>query len=124
MNREEQDLVHKPLVSHLKLRGVKGLVWWHTPSGVYLGRDRKAALIQGGLMKSLGARAGVSDLILVHGGKIYCLELKAQRGRPKLEQIQFCADMERQGAFTAMPAGLDAALATLESWGLLIGRAS
>ena len=126
MNREEQD-AQKALIKHLKIRAVRGLVYWHTPNGAYLGgkRSRKGVSIQGSIMKGLGVRAGVSDLILVHGGKIYCLELKkAKDGRPRLEQIDFLGDMERAGAFTAMPAGLDAALATLESWGLLKGRAA
>jgi hypothetical protein len=44
--------------------------------------------------------------------------------RPTVAQIEFLGDMDRAGAFTAMPAGLDAALATLESWGLLRGASS
>lgn len=75
-------------------------------------------------MKGLGVRAGVSDLILLHRGKFFALELKAAGGRPTLEQIRFLGDVERAEGFTAMPAGLDAAIATLESWGLLRGASS
>jgi len=76
-------------------------------------------------MKSLGARAGVSDLILVHGGRIHCLELKAVGGPTdaRTDRILRRHGTPRRVA-AQMPAGLDAALATLESWGLLIGRAS
>jgi hypothetical protein len=115
MNRLEQ-IIHKAVVEHLKVRGVPGLVYFHSPQGAFYGGKR-----QGAIMKSLGARAGVSDLILVHDSKIYALELKAEGGRPTLKQIEFLGDMERAGAFCAMPTGLDAALATLESWGLLRG---
>jgi hypothetical protein len=108
--------IHQGVIQHIKLRGVPGLVYWHSPQGAFYGSKR-----QGAMLKSMGVRPGVSDLILVHGGKIYALELKAPGGRASAEQIQFCGDMERQGAFTALPVGLDAALATLESWGLLRG---
>ena len=116
MNRPEQK-IHIAIIDHLKIRGVPGLVYWHVPNGG-LRTKREASLL-----KAMGVRPGVADLILVHDGKIFALELKAPGGRPTLEQINFCADMERQGAHTAMPSGLDAALSTLESWGLLSGRA-
>ena len=32
MNREEQE-IQKTLIAHLKIRGAKGLVYWHTPNG-------------------------------------------------------------------------------------------
>ena len=126
MIREEQDLVQKPLVSHLKIRGVNGLVFWHTPNGAFLGgkRNRKGISIQGSIMKGMGVRKGVSDLILVHDSKIYALELKAVDGGTTEGQDEFLADMAAQGAFTAVAAGLDAAIKQLETWGLLKGRAA
>ena len=72
-------------------------------------------------MQALGARKGVSDFILVYKSRIYCLELKAPGGRPTEEQLLFLSDMERQGAVTAIAAGIDEALATLERWQLLRG---
>lgn len=116
MNRPEQ-IIHKAVIEHLKIRAVPRLVYFHVPNG---GKRRP---IEAAILKSLGVRAGVSDLVLIHRGKIFCLELKAPGGRPTLAQIAFLGDAERAGAFTAMPEGLDAALATLESWGLLVGRA-
>ena len=110
-NPEQQ--IHLAVAQHLRSRGIPGMVWWHTPNG---GQRNKAA---GGLLKAMGMRAGVSDFIFVHANKIYALELKAEGGRATDAQMQFLADIDRAGARTAMPAGLDAALATLESWGLL-----
>jgi hypothetical protein len=73
------------------------------------------------IFKSLGVRAGVSDIIAVHGGKIFALELKADGGPATETQLEFLADIGRAGAFTALATGLDQALATLEAWGLLRG---
>lgn len=110
-NPEQQ--IHIAVAQHLRLRGVAGMVWWHTPNG---GQRNKAA---GGLLNAMGMRAGVSDFIFVHASRIYALELKAEGGRATEAQMQFLSDIDRAGAFTAMPTGLDAALATLESWGLI-----
>lgn len=69
----------------------------------------------------MGVRAGVSDLCLFHQGKFFALELKAEGGRATDAQLEFVADIEREGGFTAVVDGLDRALATLETWGLLRG---
>ena len=114
--KHEETKIHQAVVKHLNLRGVQGLVFWHAPLGIYA-----ASKFQGALAKSLGARKGVSDLVLVHNSKIYCLELKAEGGRASEEQLLFIADMERQGAFCAIATGIDQALATLEAWQLLRG---
>jgi hypothetical protein len=122
MSRPE-DQIQKAVFQHIRLRGMPGLVAWHTPNGARLGgkRSRKGIPIQGSIFVSLGVRAGVSDVIAVHQGKVYALELKAPAGKPTEEQLEFIADMERAGAFTCVAVGLDQAIATLETWGLLRG---
>ena len=101
------------VVQHLKLRGVKGLVFIHVPNG----GSRSAA--EGAVFKRMGVRAGASDLLLWHNDKSYALELKAEGGRATVEQLGFLADIDRAGAYTALAEGLDRALATLEAWGLI-----
>jgi hypothetical protein len=113
--RRPEQAIQKAVFQHIRARGVAGLVAWHTPNGGH----RKP--IEGAIFKSLGVRAGVSDVIAVHEGKIFALELKSEGGRPTEAQLAFLGDMERAGAFTALPTGLDDALATLEAWGLLKG---
>jgi hypothetical protein len=56
-------------------------------------------------------------------GSSKALELKREGGRPSEAQLACLAAMERAGAFTAIAEGLDRALACLEAWGLLRGRA-
>ena len=111
--RRPEQQIHKAVVQHLRMRGVPGLVWWHTPNG---GARSKT---EGGIFKAMGVRAGVADFILVRQAKIYALELKAEGGRASESQLKFLSDIDAAGAHTAMPEGLDAALATLEAWGLI-----
>jgi hypothetical protein len=65
MNRPELE-IQRALIGHLKIRGARGIVYWHTPNGALLGdkRSRKGVSIQGSIFKGLGVRKGVSDLIL------------------------------------------------------------
>lgn len=111
-----EDDLQTNLVTHLQIRGVRGLVFWHTPNG---GRRNKR---EAGRLKAMGVRPGVSDLILFHEGRLYALELKAPGGRPSDAQIQFMNDIEDAGAIVEMCTGLDAALRTLEAWNLLVGK--
>ena len=113
--RRPEQAIQRAVVQHLRIRAVPGLVWFHVPNG----GARKP--VEAAILKSMGVRPGVSDFILVHDGKFFALELKAEGGRATEAQMAFLSEIDRAGAFTAMPTGLDAALATLESWGLLKG---
>src|SRR5262249_16457247 len=113
-----EDYVQRAVIEHLRIRGARRLLWWHTPNG---GKRRP---IEAAIMKSLGVRAGVADLILLHGGRMCALELKAENGRPTAAQMQFISDFNAAvapngGACIAYD--LDRALRVLETWGLLRG---
>lgn len=124
MQRPEQ-LLHKAIAAHLRQRGVPGLVWWHTANGMFAGgkRNRKGVAISAAIMKGLGVRAGVSDIVALHAGKFFALELKSEGGRTTEAQLEFLADVDREGGYTAMAEGLDRALKVLEGWKLLKGVA-
>jgi hypothetical protein len=115
--RPEQQ-IHRAVVQHLRQRGVPGVVFIHVSNG------GKRKPIEAAIFKSLGVRAGASDLLLWRTGRSFALELKAPNGRATDAQIEFLADMEKAGAFTCLAEGLDAALAALEEWGLLRGVTS
>jgi len=121
-----EDDIQKAVADHLRARRAPGVVWWHTPNGMKLGgrRNRRGVSIQGARLNGLGVRSGVSDIIAVHAGRVYALELKAPGGRASDNQLEFLADMEKAGAFTCLCEGLDPALRVLEGWGLLQGRAA
>jgi hypothetical protein len=125
MQRPEQ-AVQQAVFDHLRFRGKPGIVFWHTPNGAFLGgkRNRRGASIQGAIMKKNGVRAGVSDVLILHDQKFFALELKAPGGRASAAQLEFIADIENAGGFTCIAEGVDAAIAALERWQLLRGRAA
>lgn len=125
MQRPEQQ-IHRAVADHLRARAVPRLLWWHTANGMFAGgkRNRKGIAIQGAIMKGLGMRAGVSDFILVHDGRMFALELKAPGGRASEQQMQFVSDFNAAGGFGCIVEGLDRALRTLETWGLLRGTSA
>ena len=45
--------------------------------------------INGALMKAAGMVSGVSDLTLLHNGKVYFIELKTPKGRMSENQINW-----------------------------------
>jgi hypothetical protein len=77
--------------------------------------------IEAAILKASGTVAGVPDTIWVKGGQVYALELKTAGGRPTEAQL---AAIATAGAFCCIADDLDRALAVLEAWGLLQGRAS
>ena len=118
LRHRPEDSIQRAVCRHLWTRASPGLVWWHTPNGGKRNRFEAA------IFKGLGVRAGVSDLIAVHEGKAFALELKAEGGRLTEAQRQFIDDSRDAGGYAVVAEGLDQALRTLEAWKLLRGVAS
>ena len=112
-----EQAIHRAVCQHLRQRGPSGLVWFHVPNG-----GRRSS-VEAAIFAGLGVRPGVSDLILLHDGRAFALELKAERGRPSSAQMQFISEFRAAGGEASIANGLDQALRTLETWGLLRGRA-
>jgi hypothetical protein len=117
MNRPEQQ-IQRAVFAHLRARGVPGLFAFHVPNGGY---RRK---VEAAIMKGLRVMSGVPDIIAIHRGQVFALELKPEGGRATAKQLETIAAIENAGAYTCIAEGLDRALAVLEQWGLLRGRAS
>ena len=113
-----EDSIQRAVCRHLWTRASPGLVWWAVPNG------GKRNRIEAAIMKGLGVRAGVSDIIAVHEGKAFALELKAEGGRPTEAQLQFIDDFQAAGGHAVVAEGLDEALRVLEAWKQLRGVAS
>ena len=79
---------------------------------------------RGSDFRGLGVKAGVADLIFLRDGRAFALELKTERGRPSAAQMQFISEFRDAGGEASIASGLDQALRTLETWGLLRGRAA
>jgi hypothetical protein len=110
--------IQRAVFEHLRIRGAPGVFAFAVPNGGYR-RPIEAAILKG-----LGVRAGVPDLFCVHHGRCFALELKAEGGRATDKQLACLAALRDAGAITATAEGLDAALRTLQAWGVLRGSVS
>jgi hypothetical protein len=115
--RPEQ-IIQRAVFDHLRIRAAPGVFVFHVPNGGY----RKP--IEAAIMKGLGVKAGVPDVVAIHKGRCYALELKAEGGRATPKQLEAIAAMEAAGAYCCIAEGLDRAIACLEAWGILRGHAS
>lgn len=106
------------MFQHLAVRPAPGVFAFHVPNG---GARSK---VEAASMKGLGVVSGVPDLVLIRDGAVFGLELKAPNGRLSPAQVATQEAMRAAGASVAVAAGLDSALAQLESWGLLRGNAA
>jgi hypothetical protein len=116
--RRPEDAIQRAVFQHLRARAAPNVFAFHPANGGY----RKP--IEAAIMKGMGVVSGVPDLIAIHKSRCYALEIKTVGGKPTSKQLEAIAAMEAAGAFTAIAEGLDRALAILEAWGLLRGRAS
>lgn len=107
-----EGVIHRAVVDHLHRRAHPGVVWFHVPNA-----PRNA--IAGAILKRMGMRAGVSDLLLFHRKELFALELKRPGGRATDEQQKFLDDIRQNGGHGVVAEGLDEALGCLALWGLL-----
>jgi hypothetical protein len=75
------------------------------------------------ILKGLGVHAGVPDVIAIHRGQVYAIELKTEDGRATSAQLQAIEELRVAGAHAEVCHGLDAAIKQLEDWQLLRGHA-
>jgi len=115
MSRTEQQ-IQRFVFAHLRGRPAPGMFAFHPPNGGY----RKP--VEAAILKSMGVVAGVPDIIAIHDGRPYALELKADGGRLTESQERALIALRAAGAMATHAHGLDQALAVLEAWGLLRGN--
>jgi hypothetical protein len=101
------------LIEHLSWRAPAGTWWTHFPAG---GRRSR---VTGAILKSMGAKAGVPDLLIVSHGRLYGLELKAGRNGPSSDQVETHAAMRNAGAIIGVAGDIDQAVGLLQEWGIL-----
>jgi hypothetical protein len=111
-----EDQIQRAVFQHLALRAAPGVFAFHPANG---GRRSR---VEAAILKGLGVRAGVPDVIAVKDGRTYAPELKALGGRLTEAQYAAHAALRTAGVAVATTYGLDAALVQLEQWSLLLGR--
>lgn len=112
MKRPEQD-IQRAVFQHINSRSMPGVFAFHVPNGGWRSK------VEAAIMKGIGVRAGVPDVIIFYRAQIFGLELKAKGRGLSATQRQVLNAMEVAGARTAVASSLDEALFTLECWGVL-----
>jgi hypothetical protein len=105
--------IQKCIFEHINVRGQPKMLAWHTPNGGYR-RPHEASIFKG-----MGVMAGVADVVILHQGRFYALELKVEGGRLTEPQMAFLMRVQNAGGLASTAQGLDRALDVLEAWGLL-----
>lgn len=67
----------------LALSGLNDCTWWAVPNGGF--RDIRTAA----KLKAEGVKPGVSDIMVLWGGRLICIELKNAKGRQAPEQKEW-----------------------------------
>ena len=100
--------IQKQVFAELRARQILA---WHVPNDP--ASRRKAGFLR-----------GCHDVHILHGGKFFSLELKAERGTVGIEQLMFRDRVNDALGYSQITYGLDEALNWLEGCGLLRGRAA
>jgi hypothetical protein len=110
----EQD-IQRTVFEHLALRGAPAMFAFHPANGGWRSR------VEAAILKGLGVKAGVPDIIAIKDGRCYALELKARGCHLTAVQRDAHAALAAAGATVEVAYGFDDALAQLEAWRLLRG---
>jgi hypothetical protein len=115
--REQHEAaLQRQVMVHVDAQSARGTFVFHVPNG------GKRSKVQAAILKGLGVRAGVPDLICIKAGRVCALELKAPRGRLSAAQKGTIDEMKAAGAAVAVASDIDSALDKLELWGVLRGQ--
>ena len=100
MNRREQ-AIQKAVFDHFRTRSAPGVIAWHTPNGGYRRRTEAA------ILKGLGVRAGIPDVLALKGSRLFALELKAEGETLSDEQKKTLIALREAGATTSHASSLN-----------------
>lgn len=101
--------IHKALVQYLRAKYPK-LLFWHTPMS---GRRSHAWI---NMLKGFGMVPGVADLLFLHNGSFYSLEIKVATGRMNENQLRWAEYVNENGGYAAVGCGLDRCIKIIETW--------
>jgi len=111
--RYPEQRLQKAVLEHLRWRGVPGLFAFHVPNGGW------RSPVEAAIFRALGVVAGVPDILIIHDGQLFALELKTEHGRLTQTQAETQQRMRAAGAHVAVASGIDEALTALERWNVL-----
>jgi hypothetical protein len=113
-----EDQIQRAVFQHINKRGAPGLIAFHPKNGGIHQENVRQRITNA----QMGVLPGIPDVIMYLGKQLYCLELKALKGKLSAEQQSIGHMFRTQGAITGVAFGLDDAIAWLERNNLLIGK--
>lgn len=73
-----------------------------------------------GILKAMGARAGVPDLVIIHRGRFFGIEVKAEKGCLSDHQATAADDIVRAGGFYSVVRSVEEVERCLRGWGVIL----
>jgi len=107
-----EDDLQEEVAEYLDIALRSPTLWWHTPNG------GNRSWSEAKRFKKMGVKSGVPDVIIIHHGVPYFIELKAPKGKPSPQQITMEMDLRSQGCKYALCRSLDEVIANLETWNI------
>jgi len=110
-NRPEEDL-QKAVVALLTVTLTDDVFWFHVPNqkGTRSGFEAR-------LLKGLGVKPGVADLLFLFRGQVFALELKAPKAYQSPTQKEFEATCKRVGVPYMLCRSIDEVQGAIAGWG-------
>lgn len=107
--KHQEDILQQSVFKWFSLQypEKRGLLF-HVPNG------GKRSAIEAGKFKSMGVVPGVCDLLLIHAGRLYGIELKTEKGKLSPHQINIHKIWRRSGVVVYVCYGLDQAKSFIE----------
>lgn len=107
----EQD-IQRAVAQYLDAARTKEWFWFFVPNG---GNLSKA---QSGIFKACGLKPGIPDLVLLHKGRAWGIELKSPKGRLSVDQIRTHELLKMAGMTTMVAYSVGHVEACLEIFGI------
>jgi hypothetical protein len=117
--------IHCMVADTLRINCAPGWIWFHPPNGgerpAFITKSGKRVSPEGGKLKRMGARPGVSDILLISpaGARLHALELKAKGETPDDDQTLFMDAVVAAGGHAAWADNYPDAIRILAGWGAL-----
>lgn len=113
MRRTPEQVLQRAVCELLEL-SLGGVAWYsHFPAG-------GGGKVRGQILKGLGLKPGVPDILLVDGSRCFWLELKSKRGQLSQAQRECHDALKRAGCPVAVIKSIDELLPTLRRFGIAL----
>lgn len=113
--RQTEQTMQIALIRDLRAVLAPSVFLTHIPSGFIAGRGGP---LRGAFLKAMGLVPGLPDLMLLHEGVVYFLEVKAPKGKLSPAQAECHIGLRRAGCHVEVVKSLDEALNCLTIWNL------